>query len=143
MSLHLHRAERADTLVAALADVLREPLADPFALEPVSVPTPGVERWISQRLSHTLGAVAGADGVCAGVEFPSPHRLVRQALSGTSGHVEDDPWSPSRAVWPLLQAIDEARGAPWAELLWSYLGEHDPNAGDARRSRRWSTARHL
>ena len=31
MTLHLHRAERADTLGDALADVLRVPLADPFA----------------------------------------------------------------------------------------------------------------
>ena len=29
--LHVHRAERADALVAALRDLLAEPLSDPFA----------------------------------------------------------------------------------------------------------------
>ena len=56
MSLHLHRAERADRLVRALGEMLSTPLPDPFATEIVSVPTPGVERWLAQRLSGRLGA---------------------------------------------------------------------------------------
>ncbi|MHC3367396.1 exodeoxyribonuclease V subunit gamma [Rhodococcus aetherivorans] len=39
--LTLHRAERADTLAAALADLLAVPLADPFARELVAVPAKG------------------------------------------------------------------------------------------------------
>jgi hypothetical protein len=42
--LHIHRADRADHLAGALAGVLNEPLADPFAAEVVAVPTRGVER---------------------------------------------------------------------------------------------------
>ena len=48
--LHLHRAERADALVAALGAVVAEPLDDAMAAEVVSVPTRGVERWLTQRL---------------------------------------------------------------------------------------------
>jgi len=65
--LHLHRAPRADLLADALADVLREPLSDPFASDLVLVPARGIERWLSQRLSHRLGLSVGDDGVCAGV----------------------------------------------------------------------------
>ena len=84
MSLHLHRAERADRLVQALGEMLSTPLPDPFTTEIVSVPTPGVERWLAQRLSHQLGAAAErADGVCAGVAFPSPRRLVARAITST------------------------------------------------------------
>src|SRR3954467_14527616 len=119
MSLHLHRAERADVLVDALADLLAAPLADPLATEVVCVPTPGVQRWIAQRLSHRLGAGAGDDGVCAGVDFPSPGRLVRAALRDPHG---DDPWSPTRAVWPLLAVLEEAVAEPWAAVLAGYLG---------------------
>ncbi|HEY0240526.1 MAG TPA: exodeoxyribonuclease V subunit gamma [Friedmanniella sp.] len=152
MSLHLHRAERADALVDALGEVLAVPLADPFATEVVCVPTPGVERWIAQRLSHVLGAGAGDDGVCAGVDFPSPRRLVQTALGDASG---DDPWAPTRAVWPLLAVLEEAVGEPWGRVLAGYLGGPDGSDGsdgaaagpdddaDPRRSRRWSTARRI
>ncbi len=60
MSLHLHRAERTDVLADGLAGLLATPLADPFAEEVVVVPAKGVERWLSQRLSHRLGAAPGA-----------------------------------------------------------------------------------
>ncbi len=159
MSLHVHRAERADTLVEALSDVLATPLDDPFTAEIVAVPTRGVERWMAQRLSHRLGA-GTADGVCAGVTFPSLRRLSALALADPSGAA--DPWSPEQSVWPLLQTIDAVRGEPWAALLWSYLGDDqpppsagtttstasDPDDNDAgppshRRSRRFGTARHL
>ena len=47
--LHVHRAERADGLVSALAELLDDPLPDPFAAEVVCVPTRGMERWLTQR----------------------------------------------------------------------------------------------
>ena len=147
MSLHLHRAERADVLVDALGDVLAAPLSDPFASEVVCVPTPGVERWIAQRLAHRLGADRGDDGVCAGVDFPSPARFVAEALGRPGG---DDPWVPSRAVWPLLAVLETAVAEPWAAVLTDHLGPaSDPGTDadgarlDSRRSRRWSTARRL
>lgn len=41
MPLHIHRAERADVLARALADVLASPLDDPLAAEVVAVPAKG------------------------------------------------------------------------------------------------------
>jgi exodeoxyribonuclease V gamma subunit len=146
MTLHLHRAERADRLIMALGDVLSTPLPDPFATEIISVPTRGVERWLSQGLAQRLGALPGrSDGVCVGVAFPSPRRLVARAMAGSADDEDIDPWRPHRAMWPLLRVIDGCRGEPWAALLWHYLGggarseELDP----FRAGRRWSTARHL
>lgn len=84
--LRIHRAERADRLVEALADVLAAPLDDPFAPEVVAVPTRGVERWLSQRLSGSLGVSPGrGDGVCANVWFPFPGRLVAGAVAVATG----------------------------------------------------------
>src|SRR5918997_2026488 len=136
MSLLIHRAERADHLVHALGALLSRPLPDPFTTEIVSVPTPGVERWLSQRLAARLGTRAGgSDGVCAGVDFCSPQRLVGRALAATDATAdEEDPWRPDRVVWPLLQVIDEARDQRWARLLWSHL--------EGRSGRRWSVAQH-
>src|SRR5215211_1103893 len=151
MSLYVHRAERADRLAAGLADLLRKPLDDPFAIEIVSVPTRGVERWLAQFLSHRLGAAPGKDdGVCAGVEFPSPRRLTARAMSGVLQlDAAQDPWQPSRAVWPLLRVMEAARDEQWLELVWSYLGvrgnDQESMSGlrQVRGERRWSTARHL
>ena len=146
MTLYLHRAERTDRLVTALGDLLSIPLPDPFATEIISVPTPGVERWLSQGLAQRLGAGAGrSDGVCAGVDFPSPRRLVARALAGTADEEDIDPWQPYRAVWPLLRVIDGCRGEPWAALLSHYLGASGGSAelDPLRAGRRWSTARHL
>ena len=79
MSLILHRAARADLLVDGLADLLGEPLADPFAQELVLVPARGVERWLSQQLSHRLGhSPEREDGVCAGVRFRAPNALISE-----------------------------------------------------------------
>ena len=87
MALHVHRAERTDLLADALGTLLAAPQADPFAEELVVVPARGVERWLSQRLSHVLGRGSGADGVCAGVSFRSPASLLAE-ITGTR---DDDP----------------------------------------------------
>ena len=146
MTLYLHRAERADRLVIALGDLLNNPLPDAFATEIISVPTRGVERWLSQGLAQRLGATPGrSDGVCVGVAFPSPRRLVARALAGSTADDDIDPWRPHHAVWPLLRVIDRCRGEAWAAMLWHHLrgngGSTHPAA--SRGGRRWSTARHL
>jgi len=75
--LHVHRSDRADDLVAQLAELVATPLPDPMQAEVVSVPTRGIERWLTQRLSGRLGAREGReDGICANVVFPFPGVLV-------------------------------------------------------------------
>lgn len=140
MTLHLHRAPRTDRLADALGDLLAQPLEDPFATELVLVPARGVERWLSQRLSHRLGRGDGLDGVCAGVEFRSPRSLVAE-LTGT---VDDDPWAPDALAWPLLEVIDETLDEPWNHTLARHLGHGDTSAeGEFRRGRRYAVARRL
>src|ERR1700760_718756 len=108
MGLHLHRAERTDLLADGLGNLLSTPLPDPFAEELVIVPAKGVERWLSQRLSHILGSGSGsgADGGCAGISFRNPHSLIAQILALITGTTDDDPWSADAMVWPLLEVID-------------------------------------
>ncbi|HKN40071.1 MAG TPA: exodeoxyribonuclease V subunit gamma, partial [Acidimicrobiia bacterium] len=142
--LHIHRGERADALVAALGGVVVEPLDDPMAAEVVAVPTRGVERWLTQRLSTRLGATPGrADGVCANIAFPYPAALVGGAVAAATGVERDaDPWVAARSVWPLLHVIDAALGEPWLDPLASYLGANGGGA-DLRLARRFGSARHL
>jgi exodeoxyribonuclease V gamma subunit len=143
--LHIHRAERADGLVEALRALLADPLPDPFAPEVVAVPTRGMERWLAQRMSDRLGVGAGrGDGVCANVEFPSPRRLVGDAVATASGIEADaDPWLPERAVWALLEVVDANLGEPWLASLAAHLGGSGEAADPARRARRFTAVRHL
>src|SRR5919106_551227 len=121
--LHIHRAERADGLLEALRALLLDPLDDPFAPEVIAVPTRGMERWLAQRMSARLGASPGrSDGVCANVEFPTPRRLVGDAVAVASGIEADrDPWLPEHSVWPLLEIVDAGLAEPWLGTLAAHL----------------------
>ncbi|HWD64679.1 MAG TPA: exodeoxyribonuclease V subunit gamma, partial [Solirubrobacteraceae bacterium] len=121
--LHVHRAERADRLADALAEILAEPPDDPFTPDIVSVASRGMERWLIQRLSGRLGArPESRDGVCANVEFPFPGRLIGGALAVASGiSPETDPWLPERMVWTLLEVIGTQREAAWLAPLVAHL----------------------
>ena len=121
--LYVHRSERADLLAEQLAQILRKPLDDPLTPELVAVPTRGVERWLTQRLSHRLGCTDGrSDGVSANIDFPFPGTLVGRSVAAATGlDPGTDPWSPERAVWPLLGVVDEHLGAPFLEPLAGYL----------------------
>src|SRR3954447_12245902 len=144
--LHVHRAERADGLVAALSALLARPPQDPFAREVVSVPTRGMERWLAQRMSHVLGTGPGGDdGVCANVEFPSPRRLAGDAVATASGITADeDPWLPERSVWALLDVLDGCLHERWLHALAGHLGRTPQDADDdPRRNRRFAVVRHL
>ena len=144
--LILHRSARADHLVDALGDVLAGPLDDPVVAEVVAVPTRGVERWIAQRLSHRLGAgFAGGDGVCANLDFPFPGSLITAATAAATGYDPGtDPWVPERAVWPLIDLVDEHRDDPRLGPLMAHLRASSPPDRDGSGLlRRFFVARHI
>lgn len=137
--LHVHTAWRSDVLAHALAEVLAKPLADPFAREVVSVPTPGVERWLAQSLSTRLGSTGLHDGVSAGIAFPTLHRMVGETIALTTGVDPDaDPWQPHQLVWHVLATMDAVRGEPWFSVVAEHLYSHDERPG-----RRFRTAQRL
>ena len=124
MALIIHRAERADVLARALAELLATPTGDPFAPERVAVPSKGVERWLAQQLSGVLGAVDG-DGVCANVEFLSYVQLLDDTVSAADERYAESVqrWAPERTVWPLMEVIDRCAPAePWCAALATHLG---------------------
>ncbi len=145
--LNLHRSERADVLVDALGDLLVTPLSDPLAPEIVAVPTRGVERWLTQRLSHRLGTSgSGEDGVCAHIDFSSPRNLLREVVAVAYGaDPEADPWRPERSVWPIIDLIDRRGEDPALALLQAHLRAATPldRRGELQPVRRFAVARHL
>ncbi|MFZ4374538.1 MAG: exodeoxyribonuclease V subunit gamma, partial [Mycobacterium sp.] len=137
---HIHRAERTDVLADGLGALLATPPADPFAQDLVMVPARGVERWLSQRLSHVLGRSSGEDGVCAGVSFRSPASLISE-IAGTR---DEDPWSPDVMTWPLLEVIDASLDEPWCRTLATHLGHFaTDDEQELRQGRRYAVTRRL
>ena len=105
--LHIHRAERADGLVEALRALLAEPPAPP------SPPTPGG---------------------CANVDFPSPRRLVGDAVAAASGIDPDaDPWLPERRSGRCSRSSTAASTSRGSRSLAAHLGGGEPT--DAARAR--------
>ena len=139
MAVHLHVAERTDALADGLADLLATPLADPFAREVVVVPARGVERWLTQRLSHRLGVGGRGGTVSAPGSTSSPPTRSSSMLLGKDA---DDPWDPDRLAWPLLERHRRRHGrAPGFDDLSTHLGGGDPD--DDRSTRRYAVARRL
>ena len=143
--LTIHRSERSDLLVRALADVLATPPDDPFTPEVVAVPSKGVERWISQSLAARLGAGPDAsDGVCANVHFPSPSRLVADVVARATGVDPDsDPWAARRLAWGLIEVIDDCASEDWCATLGHHLGAVGEGDLEHRRGRRVAVAQKL
>ena len=139
--LRVHRSDRADTLVSMLADLVAEPLDDPMVPEVVSVPTRGIERWLTQQLSAHLGTSPGRhDGVCANVDFPFPGTLIGRALAAASDIDPDaDPWSPERSVWPLIELVEQNFEEQWL----APLAQHIINSKTVDGSRRFASIRHV
>lgn len=153
--LVVHRAERAAALADGLAQLLTTPLEDPFAPELVAVPARGVERWLAQRLSHSLGVSAGpastrsrqprggptpsdaADGVCANVAFPSPRRLLDDVVATAAPEAAERlaAWSPERLTWTVLEVLDANIRANWCRIPRRHLfvGGDAEGAGTDRR----------
>jgi exodeoxyribonuclease V gamma subunit len=74
MSLHVHRSNRTERLVDALARTVAQPLASVFQAEWVTVSSPGMERWLSMELGKRLG-------VWANPAFPFPRKLIETILA--------------------------------------------------------------
>ncbi|MDO5498390.1 MAG: exodeoxyribonuclease V subunit gamma [Propionibacteriaceae bacterium] len=133
--LFLHRATRTDALARGLAQSLAVPLADPFGAELVSVPTPGVERWLSQTLAGHLGARGHGDGVSAGIDFVRLDVLVRRVVDHVLGlDPQTDPWRAERCLWAVLRILDANLDQAWAGPLRAQLDPRLPT------SRRYATA---
>lgn len=140
--LHLHRAVRSSQLIDGLAALVSDEPLDPFTAEVVSVPTPGVERWLGQALSMRLG-------VAAGITFTPFARWMDQVWAEASAPllppgVEDDPWSLDHLTWTVLRVLDESAAESWAAPVNRHIGRLTAGEDDGGTGgRRFLTARRL
>ncbi|MGB7963264.1 MAG: exodeoxyribonuclease V subunit gamma [Propionicimonas sp.] len=108
--LRYHRVATAENLVAALLSCWSSQAADPFAFDLAVVPGPGFQRWLSQQLASSGD---GAE-VCAGIEFVSGEAWLNRLVG------PDEPWSPDRLAW-LLVEISGTADEPGLQQLRLHL----------------------
>ena len=84
--MHLHRSHRTENLATALAEVLEEPLPDPFVPERLIVPSRGMAQWVSLALAEELG-------VAAHLAFWTPREAVDALIAAYA------PDGPAVAPW--------------------------------------------
>ncbi len=125
-----------------LARLVADPLDDPMTPEVVSVPTRGIERWLTQRLSMHLGCAREQAGRRVRQHrVPLPRDVGRRSV-GAARRVpirKADPWVPERAVWPLIEVVEEHFDEPWL----APLAQHIRNSATVEGSRRFSSIRHV
>ena len=118
--MKVHRSNRMEVLIDALADELRAPLHSPFAREQVIVHSLGMERWLSQQLALRLG-------VASNLDFPFPGRAIRDLLRTSAGDTPDpDPWDMGRLTWRILSALPPMLEQPAFAPILRYL--RDPSS---------------
>lgn len=90
----LHRGNRTEALVAALAELVARPLDDPFQPETIVVQGRGMARWLSLELARRLG-------VWANPAFPFPRAFMQQVAAAFLGAAPAgaDAYQPERLRW--------------------------------------------
>ena len=130
MGLQIHVRAHPDDLVGDLCDLLARPLDDPFQREVVAVPTRGIERWLTQRISLGLADRAMGDGVCANIEFPSPRRLVDEVLVAVPElEATLEAWDPTALTRSVAVAIEAHLGDPDLWVLARYIAASGVESG--------------
>ena len=136
MTLHLHRAERADRLVAALGALLSTPL--PTRSAPRSSPSPppassaGCPSACPASSAHARAARTGSAPASTSARRAgwSPGRSARGASRTPTTSTRGSRTGRSGRCWRSSTA---AGASPGPALLWSYLGERRIRGGSGAR----------
>lgn len=116
--MHIYRANRVESLLDLLTDVLGQPLDSPLASECVIVQSKGMATWLAMQLS-------GRFEVWANPDFPHPRQFIQRILRATLGEEGDGAlmYSRERLAFVICALLDECRHDPDFSPLTSYLGD--------------------
>lgn len=120
MAFYLHRSNRLEALVDALAEVVACPLGSPLDPEVIAVPTRGLERYVAMGLADRIGVHGAAD-------FPFPRRLVERAQDLVLG--APDPaaaaYEPEALRWAVAARLAAVAAGAGGAPLRAYLTGSD------------------
>lgn len=118
--MFVHRSNRMEELVAALAEVVRRPAGSALEPEVVVVQSKGMERWIGLELCKRLGVWANA-------RFPFPRALVEELLSAADpARASAEAFSRDALTWSIARLLPELAMRAEARPVASYLAD-DPH----------------
>ena len=121
-----YRATQVETLADALGQELLCAPEDPFAVDLVLTRSGAIGRWLTQRLSLSLGSSGHEDGVCAQVSFLTFTQYAGLLRDG------QDPWSADSLLPEVMAAADELVDQDRFAQVRAYLG--DPASRPRRRA---------
>lgn len=117
--IHLYRSNRLEELCAALSAVIEEPAGSPIEAETIVVQSRSMQDWLTMELSRR-------NGICANMDFPFPHPLVKRVYNAIEGRGEEDNWlEKGQLLWRLVDRLDRDIDQPEFKELASYLEEDD------------------
>lgn len=116
----VHRSNRIEALVDALAEVVATPVADPFAPEWIGVQSAGMGRWLGLELARRLG-------IWANPAFPFPRTLIDTAASAfldadAPAHAAAA-FDPAILRWAIAAELPACLGEPAFAPLRGYLAD--------------------
>jgi exodeoxyribonuclease V gamma subunit len=132
MAFYVHRSNRTERLVDALASVVAQPQADVLAPEWIVVSSPGMERWLSMQLAQRVG-------VWANPQFPFPRKLIDTLMLSALGQPAEQPsgYEPTCLLFSIAQLLGTSLADPRFAEIARYLGD------DTSPSRRLALAARL
>src|SRR5215472_8635121 len=115
-ALVVHRSNRIEALVDALAELVAQPLPDPFAAEPIVVQGRGMGRWLAMELARR-------SGIWANPAFGFPRRLIEDATAAVLGDAERaiDRFDPDTLRWAIAELLPEQLERPLFAPVGRYL----------------------
>jgi len=118
MSFYVHRSNRTERLVDALAEVVAVPQPNVLAPEWIVVSSPGMERWLSMQLAARVG-------IWANPQFPFPRKLIDSVMIATLGqNVESAAgYDPTCMLFSIAALLRESLDDPRFDEVRRYLGD--------------------
>ncbi len=99
MPLHVHSSNRMENLVAALVEIVKEPLVSPFEPEVIVVQSKGMQRWLAMEIARRIG-------VWANCSYPFPNSVVWQLFRRAFPELPDDSlFLPEVMTWRILEML--------------------------------------
>jgi exodeoxyribonuclease V gamma subunit len=116
--LKLFYSNRYEALTGALLDDLSAATRNPFAPEPVIVPSAAVRRRLELDMAQRYG-------VCANVEFAYLAQWLWAQIRRIVPVAEHSPFTPDRLVWRICRLLDDGAIASGEQRLAAYLDAAD------------------
>src|SRR5262245_5847521 len=114
----VHRSNRVEALVDALAELVAVPLPDPFAPEWIAVQGRGMGRWLAMELARRLG-------VWANPKFPFPRKVIESAMTALLGPAAAAAtvFDPETLRWAVAEALPALLERRAFEPIRRYLAD--------------------